>query len=158
MNQTTMKPDDQMEDEAVDYFLDENLAPEEQEYLLDAIEVDPKLSEIFDRVMLRAIEVSKEGAIEGPGDGDDDAIPARLSDGEFVFSAPAVEIIGLEKLEAMHNRAREQAGFSDVADTEVTSEFEVEGSDKRVEVTEPAADALARLEDRIQKLEGGYVY
>jgi len=58
----------------------------------------------------------------------------------------------------MHNRAREQAGFSDVADTEVTSEFEVEGSDERVEVTEPAADALARLEDRIQKLEGGYVY
>lgn len=153
-----MKPDEQIEEEAVDFFLDENLAPDDQAYLLDAIEVDPKLSEIFDRVMLRAIEVSKEGEIEGPGDGDDDAIPARLSDGEFVFSAPAVEIIGIEKLEAMHNRAREQAGVSDVMDTKVTSQFEVEGSDDKVEITEPAGEALARLEDRIQKLEGGYVY
>lgn len=153
-----MKPDEQIEEEAVDFFLDENLAPDDQAYLLDAIEVDPKLSEIFDRVMLRAIEVSKEGEIEGPGDGDDDAIPARLSDGEFVFSAPAVEIIGVEKLEAMHNRAREQAGVSDVMDTKVTSQFEVEGSDDKVEITEPAGEALARLEDRIQKLEGGYVY
>jgi hypothetical protein len=153
-----MKPDEQIEEEAVDFFLDENLAPDDQAYLLDAIEVDPKLSEIFDRVMLRAIEVSKEGEIEGPGDGDDDAIPARLSDGEFVFSAPAVEIIGVERLEAMHNRAREQAGVSDVMDTKVTSQFEVEGSEDKVEVTEPAGEALARLEDRIQKLEGGYVY
>jgi len=153
-----MKPDEQIEEEAVDFFLDENLAPDDQAYLLDAIEVDPKLSEIFDRVMLRAIEVSKEGEIEGPGDGDDDAIPARLSDGEFVFSAPAVEIIGIEKLEAMHDRAREQAGVSDVMDTKVTSQFEVEGSDDKVEITEPAGEALARLEDRIQKLEGGYVY
>lgn len=153
-----MKPDEQIEEEAVDFFLDENLAPDDQAYLLDAIEVDPKLSEIFDRVMLRAIEVSKDGEIEGPGDGDDDAIPARLSDGEFVFSAPAVEIIGVERLEAMHNRAREQAGVSDVMDTKVTSQFEVEGSDDKVEVTEPAGEALARLEDRIQKLEGGYVY
>jgi hypothetical protein len=153
-----MKPDEQIEEEAVDFFLDENLAPDDQAYLLDAIEVDPKLSEIFDRVMLRAIEVSKEGEIEGPGDGDDDAIPARLSDGEFVFSAPAVEIIGVERLEAMHNRAREQAGVSDVMDTKVTSQFEVEGSEDKVEITEPAGEALARLEDRIQKLEGGYVY
>jgi hypothetical protein len=153
-----MKPDEQIEEEAVDFFLDENLAPDDQAYLLDAIEVDPKLSEIFDRVMLRAIEVSKEGEIEGPGDGDDDAIPARLSDGEFVFSAPAVEIIGVERLEAMHNRAREQAGVSDVMDTKVTSQFEVEGSEDKVEVTQPAGEALARLEDRIQKLEGGYVY
>lgn len=153
-----MKPDEQIEEEAVDFFLDENLSPDDQAYLLDAIEVDPKLSEIFDRVMLRAIEVSKEGEIEGPGDGDDDAIPARLSDGEFVFSAPAVEIIGIEKLKAMHDRAREQAGVSDVMDTKVTPQFEVEGLDDKVEITEPVGEALARLEDRIQKLEGGYVY
>ena len=152
-----MKPDNQVEEEAVDFFIDENLAPEEQEYLMDAIEIDPKLAEIFDRVMLRAIEVSKEGAIEGPGDGDDDAIPARLSDGEFVFSAPAVEAIGLEKLEAMHNRAREMAGVSDVMDTEVTSRMELEETGEQVEVAEPAGEALARIEERIQKLEGGYV-
>lgn len=152
-----MKNDYEIEDEAVDFFLDENLPPEDQEYLLDAIEVDPKLSEIFDRVMLRAIEVSKEGAIEGPGDGDDDAIPARLSDGEYVISAPAVQVLGIDFLDKLHERAKEQAGVQDVADAPITSEFEVQGSDERVEVTEPAADALARIEERIQRLEGGLV-
>lgn len=105
-----MKPDEVVEEEAVDYFLDENLDPDEQQYLLDVIEVDPRLSQIFDKVMLRAIEVSKEGEIEGPGDGTSDSIPARLSDGEFVFSAEAVEAIGLERLEALHNKAKELVG------------------------------------------------
>lgn len=105
-----MKPDEVVEEEAVDYFLDENLDPDEQQYLLDVIEVDPRLSQIFDKVMLRAIEVSKEGEIEGPGDGTSDSIPARLSDGEFVFSAKAVEAIGLERLEALHNKAKELVG------------------------------------------------
>jgi len=152
-----MKPDNEIEDEAVDFFLDENLAPEEQQYLMDAIEVDPRLSEIFDRVMLRAIEVTKEGEIEGPGDSTSDSIPARLSDGEFVFSKAAVDIIGVDKLEAMHNRAREQAGVMDVADTDISSRMEVEETGEEVEVVEPAADALARIEERIQRLEGGYV-
>lgn len=153
-----MKPDNQIEDEAIDFFLDENLSPDDQDYLMDILGTDQKLSQIIDNLVIRAVEVSDEGHIEGPGTGTSDEIPARLSDGEFVFSAAAVEVIGVDKLEAMHERAKEMAGVSDVADTEVTSEFEVEGSDKRVEVTEPAADALARLEDRIQKLEGGYVY
>ena len=138
-----MEPDEVSEEEAVDLFIDENLAPDEQEYLMDAIEVDPKLSEIFDRVMLKAIEVTKEGAISGPGDGDDDAIPARLSDGEFVFSAPAVQVIGLDKLEAMHNEAVEKSETG----------MPMENQDPE-QVNE---NIIMALEQRLQKLEGGYI-
>lgn len=138
-----MEPDEVIEEEAVDLFIDENLAPDEQEYLMDAIEVDPKLSEIFDRVMLKAIEVTKEGAISGPGDGDDDAIPARLSDGEFVFSAPAVQVIGLDKLEAMHNEAVEKSETG----------MPMENQDSK-QVNE---NIIMALEQRLQKLEGGYI-
>ena len=138
-----MEPDEVIEEEAVDLFIDENLAPDEQEYLMDAIEVDPKLSEIFDRVMLKAIEVTKEGAISGPGDGDDDAIPARLSDGEFVFSAPAVQVIGLDKLEAMHNEAVEKS--------ETGMPMENQDSEQVNE------NIIMALEQRLQKLEGGYI-
>ena len=105
-----MEPDQVVETEAVDYFLDENLMPEDQAYLVDVLETDERLSDIFDHVILRAIEVSKDGAIQGLGDETSDSIPARLSDGEFVFSAEAVNEIGLDVLEDMHNRAKERAG------------------------------------------------
>lgn len=49
--------------------------------------------------------------INGAGDGQSDSIPAQLSDGEFVFSAPAVSAIGggsnnagAKKLNQMHQR------------------------------------------------------
>lgn len=133
-----MKPDNQIEDEAIDFFIDENLPPDDQEYLMDAIEIDPKLSEIFDRVILRAIEVTKEGVINGPGDGTSDSIPARLSDGEFVFSKIAVDNIGIDKLTAMHDQARAQGNVNP-------------------QMEEESPENLINLEERIQKLEGGYV-
>ena len=39
-------------------------------------------------------EFSGSGPIEGPGTEKSDSIPARLSDGEFVFTAKATEEIG----------------------------------------------------------------
>lgn len=53
---------------------------------------------------------TSDGFVEGPGGPTEDMVPARLSDGEFIFSAAAVEEIGLENLEAMHNEARAKAG------------------------------------------------
>ena len=106
-----MKSDEVVEDQAIDYFLDENLDQESQMYLMDIIDNDPTLESIFETVILRAIEVSGEGSIEGPGTGTSDEVLARLSDGEFVFSAEAVEEIGVDKLEAMHNRAKERAAM-----------------------------------------------
>jgi len=152
-----MRTDKAIEDDSIDFFLDENLTPDDQEYLLDVIEQDEKLSSIVDSLVLRALEVTEEGLIKGPGGPEDDEVLARLSDGEFVFSAEAVEVIGLEKLEAMHNRAREMAEVSGVSGAPITSRVEIEETGEHVEVTEPAADALMRIEERIQRLEGGYV-
>ena len=152
-----MRTDKAIEDDSIDFFLDENLTPDDQEYLLDVIEQDEKLSSIVDSLVLRALEVTEEGLIKGSGGPEDDEVLARLSDGEFVFSAEAVEVIGLEKLEAMHNRAREMAEVSGVSGAPITSRVEIEETGEHVEVTEPAADALMRIEERIQRLEGGYV-
>ncbi len=100
-----MNDDNEIEDDAIDFFLDENIDPDEQEYLMDVLGQDEKLSDIMDKIILRAVEVSKEGSIEGQGTGTSDSIPARLSDGEFVFTAKAVERIGVENLERLMEEA-----------------------------------------------------
>lgn len=41
-----------------------------------------------------------------PGQGDGDTVPAMLTPGEYVFSKPAVQNIGVENLEREHKRAR----------------------------------------------------
>jgi len=53
---------------------------------------------------------TSDGAVEGMGGPEEDMVPARLSDGEFVFSAEAVEVIGIDTLENMHNEAKRMAG------------------------------------------------
>lgn len=47
-----------------------------------------------------------DGYVEGQGGPTSDDVPARLSDGEYVFSAAAVQAIGLENLERMHEEAK----------------------------------------------------
>ena len=73
-------PDDEMENEYAGFVLDEALTPEDQDYLLNALEGDERLGTIFDKVMDIAGEFAGEGAVEGPGTGTSDSIPARLSD------------------------------------------------------------------------------
>ena len=51
-------PDDKMEDGYMDYVLGESLDDGEQEYLMGALESDPWLSEIFDKVVTTASEFS----------------------------------------------------------------------------------------------------
>ena len=62
-------PDDRMETDFVDFVLNESLEPEEQDYLMGALEADPRLSEIFDKVVETASEFSGEVEVEGPGTG-----------------------------------------------------------------------------------------
>ena len=108
----TLKPDSVVEEEFIDQWLDENLDVSDQEYLMDALGRDEVLSSIVDKMLIRAIEVSHEGEIEGPGTGTSDSIPARLSDGEFVFSAEAVEVIGVENLERMMAEDEPRSGHT----------------------------------------------
>jgi hypothetical protein len=98
-------PDDEMEDEYAEHVMDESLTPDDQAYLLKALEGDEKLGAIFDKIMDTAGEFAGEGAVKGPGTGTSDSIPARLSDGEFVFTRKATDQIGTEKLQAMMDDA-----------------------------------------------------
>ena len=104
-----MIPDEQMEEDYVDYVMEETLSNEDRNYLISALEKDDRLSEIFDQVVESATEFSGSGPIEGPGSGMSDSIPARLSDGEFVFTAKAVEEIGEDSLMSMMKDAEAAA-------------------------------------------------
>ena len=98
-------PDDEMEDKYLEYVLDESLDQEDQEYLMNALDGDERLSGIFDKVMDVAGEFSGEGEVEGLGTGVSDSIPARLSDGEFVFTKKATDQLGADKLQTMMDDA-----------------------------------------------------
>ena len=96
-----MKPDEEMEDDYVSYVMSETLSDEEVDYVNKALEEDDKLSTLIDKLVLSSTEFTGEGEVNGPGTGTSDDIPARLSDGEFVFTKKAVDQLGAEKLEEM---------------------------------------------------------
>lgn len=98
-------PDEEMEDEYAGFVLNEALSTEDQEYLMGALEGDERLGGIFDKVMDIAGEFAGDGAVKGPGTGTSDSIPARLSDGEFVFTRKATDQLGTEKLQTMMDEA-----------------------------------------------------
>ena len=104
-----MKSDEQMENDYLDFVVEESLSESEEKYLLEKLEQDEQLSMIFDKVMEVATEFAGSGPVEGPGSGVSDSIPARLSDGEFVFTAKATEEIGADNLQRMMEEAESNA-------------------------------------------------
>ncbi len=96
-----LTPDEQMEEQFVDFVIDEALSEKEESMLMEQLEANPELSMIFDKVIEKASEFTGAGEVEGPGTGTSDSIPARLSDGEFVFTAKSVEQIGADNLMKM---------------------------------------------------------
>ena len=109
MKEEPMLPDEEMEEDYVEYVMDETLSTEDKQYLNAALEKDAKLSEIFDQVVESATEFTGSGPVEGPGTGRSDSIPARLSDGEFVFTTKATEEIGADRLRSMMKEAEAAA-------------------------------------------------
>ena len=103
--QASQLPDDEMEDGYLDFVMSEALDMEEQEYLMSVLETDARLNGIFDKVMDVAGEFSGEGKVDGPGTGVSDSIPARLSDGEFVFTRKATDQLGADQLQTMMDDA-----------------------------------------------------
>ena len=103
----TQIPDEQMEDEYMDFIISESLTPEEETSLMNKLEADPELSVMFDKLMETATEFSGSGPVEGPGSEVSDSIPARLSDGEFVMTADATKEIGADNLQRMMGEAEE---------------------------------------------------
>ena len=139
-----MLPDDEMEDEYLDFILDEALDSEEEDYLMSQLQDNDRLSEIFDKVIDVAQEFAGSGPVEGPGSGVSDSIPARLSDGEFVFTAKAVEEIGADNLMAMMKDAEMKAdGRQDLAEGGQPDEEET--------VVMPVEQPTARQDIRVTK-------
>ncbi len=104
-----MKSDSVMEDDYIDFVVSQSLNNDEQEMLMKELESNPELSTIFDKVLETASEFAGSGPVEGPGSAVSDSIPARLSDGEFVFTAKAAQQIGADRLQRMMEDAEMQA-------------------------------------------------
>jgi|TARA_R100000084_G_scaffold92825_1_gene46683 hypothetical protein len=145
--QEGMVPDEEMEEDYVEFIMSEALEPEEQQYLSEKLVEDDQLSMIFDKVVETASEFSGSGPVEGPGTGISDSIPARLSDGEFVMTAKATDAIGVDTLdelmalaeqEADSGRQMKQTGGSIKAEPELIPSVIVEEEDpikqKNIEV------------------------
>jgi hypothetical protein len=104
-----MESDGEMEDGYTRFIMEEALSEEEEEMLMSKLEQDEELSMLFDKVIDVAQEFAGSGPVEGPGSGVSDSIPARLSDGEFVFTAKATEQIGADELMRMMKDAEAAA-------------------------------------------------
>ena len=155
-----MLPDEEMENDFIDFILDEALSEEEEDMLMSMLEQNDQLSMLFDKVIDVAQEFAGSGPVEGPGSGVSDSIPARLSDGEFVFTAKAVEEIGADKLMAMMKdaemKAEERQGLAEggMPEEEETVTMKVqEQKEPKVQIAKATVDSTRGLldEDEISK-------
>jgi len=105
-----MDTDSDMEENYTKFIMEEALSAEEEDMLVSKLEQDEELQMLFDKVIDVAQEFAGSGPVDGPGTGVSDDIPARLSDGEFVFTAKAVEEIGEDVLMSMMKEAEAAAG------------------------------------------------
>ena len=147
-------PDEQMEENYVDFLIDEALDDEEEEMLMEELQANPKLSMLFDKVMEVAMEFSGSGPVEGPGSEVSDSIPARLSDGEFVFTAKSVKEIGADNLMAMMKQAEAQADQRQMAqegglmeEEETAMPVQQEPVRQDIRVTKETVDSQAAMQD-----------
>jgi len=150
--ETPMESDETMEDEYLDFILDEALDEEEEDFLMNILEGNDKLSMIFDKVIDVAQEFAGSGPVEGPGSGVSDSIPARLSDGEFVFTAKAVEEIGSDNLMSMMKdaeaKADERQGLAEGGKPEERVELPIqEQKEPEVRIVKESVDSPKGLED-----------
>jgi hypothetical protein len=160
-NEKDMLPDEEMEDNYMDFILDEALTEEEEDMLMSKLEQDEQLSMLFDKVVEVASEFAGSGPVEGPGTGVSDSIPARLSDGEFVFTAKAVEEIGADNLMAMMKdaemKADERQGMANGGEMDeetVVVKGDDEPARQEIRVVKETVDSAGRMvedEDEISK-------
>jgi len=156
-----MESDDDMEDNYTRFIMEEALSEEEEDMLTSKLEQDEELSMLFDKIIDVAQEFAGSGPVEGPGSGVSDSIPARLSDGEFVFTAKAVEEIGEDALMSMMKEAEAKAderqglaegGMPEEEET-VTYQTGKEPVEQVINVRKEtvASNGLRNEEDEIQK-------
>ena len=64
-----MASDDEMEEDYMQFIIDEALTKEEEMMLMSKLEQDTELSILFDKVVDMAQEFAGSGPVEGPGSG-----------------------------------------------------------------------------------------
>ena len=150
--ESEMEPDDDMEDNYTRFIMEEALSEEEEDMLTSKLEQDEELSMLFDKIIDVAQEFAGSGPVEGPGSGVSDSIPARLSDGEFVFTAKAVEEIGEDTLMSMMKDAEaaadERQGFAEgelVEEETVTMPVERQPVEQNIRVTKETVGPQAGM-------------
>ena len=149
-----MLPDEEMEEDYVDYVVEETLSNEDKNYLIGALEQDDRLSVIFDQVVETAHEFSGSGPIEGPGTAKSDSIPARLSDGEFVFTTKATEEIGVDNLMSMMKDAeaavdeRQQVAEGGEIEEEIVEMPVKAAQQQNIRVSRPTVSARASRQEQ----------
>ena len=138
MPKKPMESDDSMENNYTNFIMEEALTEQEEDMLTSKLEQDEELSMLFDKVIDVAQEFAGSGPVDGPGSGVSDSIPARLSDGEFVFTAKATEEIGADELMRMMKDAeanadkRQQVAMGGILDS---GEEEIDSNVNRQQVT-----------------------
>ena len=155
-----MESDDDMEDNYTRFIMEEALTEEEEDMLTSKLEQDEELSMLFDKVIDVAQEFAGSGPVEGPGSGVSDSIPARLSDGEFVFTAKATEEIGASELmrmmkdaEASADKRQEMQTGGSVEEETMTTQTN-EPNVQEIRVVKETVDSAGRMmedEDEISK-------
>ena len=147
-----MESDEDMEDGYTRFIMDEALTEEEEDMLMSKLEQDEELAMIFDKVIDVAQEFTGAGPVEGPGSGVSDSIPARLSDGEFVFTAKSVEEIGADNLMAMMKdaemKADDRQDLAEGGEPEERVELPIEEQkEPQVRIVKETVDSTKGLED-----------
>ena len=162
MDKPEMTSDEEMEENYIDFIMDEALDDDEQDFLMNELRSNDRLSEVFDKVIEVASEFSGSGPVDGPGSGVSDSIPARLSDGEFVFTAKATEELGVDNLMSMMKEAEANADERQMAynggpireekEAMVTSQ---EPMQQNINVTKTTLDSASQMqmqeEDPVRK-------
>ena len=142
--ESEMEPDGEMEDNYTRFIMEEALSEEEEDMLTSKLEQDEELSMLFDKIIDVAQEFAGSGPVNGPGSGVSDSIPARLSDGEFVFTAKAVEEIGEDSLMSMMKEAEaaadERQGLAEGGILEPEKEPERQMSQTGIPQDDPSVD------------------
>ena len=139
-------PDQEMEDNYIEFIMDESLSGSDQDYLVEVLQKDERLADILDQVILTASEFSGAGEVDGPGTGVSDSIPARLSDGEFVFTKKATDQIGAENLQ----RIMDDAERAYDGGLQMMAEGGMMGQDE--EEMEGQTSSLSKTDEEIKKL------
>ncbi len=150
MEKPEMMPDEEMEDKYLDFIIDEALSEEEEDMLMSKLEQDENLSMLFDKVLDVAQEFAGSGPVEGPGSGVSDSIPARLSDGEFVFTTKAVKEIGEDTLMSMMKEAEAAADKRQGFAIGGMSRLEEEITDEESDVSDDMRKVNPRLNPNVR--------